>query len=78
MNEKVKMQNGLVENIKKEFNMSNIEFHPENKEIPTYKQDSDQIDTIIVSNDIIPYITQRGILNSIGYASATTEHCSLI
>ena len=42
--------------------MSNIGFHPENKEIPTYKQGSDQIDTIIASNDIIPYITQRGIL----------------
>ena len=52
----------FVEMIAMEFDMTPISFHPAVTTIPTYKRGSKQIDTIMVSDNLLPHVRQQNML----------------
>ena len=62
INEPITRPNGIAETIAMEFDMTPISFHPAGKTIPTYKRGSEQIDTIMVSDNLLQHVRQKNML----------------
>ena len=60
-NESVRKKNGIIEQLNHQCLLKETQFNPDNKEIPTYRRGSNQIDTIMCSDHISHHIKQAAI-----------------
>ena len=75
VNEPTSRSTGIAETIAMEFDMAPISFYLAVKKIPTYMRRSEQIDTIMVSDNLLPHVRQQNMLvyNSV----CLSDHCAI-